>query len=162
MGQTEQSALLVEDLHVFYDRSHVLHGLNLRVESQSVTAVVGRNGVGKTTLMHAVMGMHPASSGRVLVNGVDLMPLPAYRRRDYGLALVPQGRRLFRTLTVREHLQLVKPIRPEPLNLDSLSDVLPSLFDRLDSSARPLSGGERSLRVIARAVIVDRYSVPGR
>jgi branched-chain amino acid transport system ATP-binding protein len=120
-------------------------------------AVVGRNGVGKTTLMHAVMGMHPASSGRVLVNGVDLIPLPAYRRRDHGLALVPQGRRLFRTLTVREHLQLVKPIRSEPLNLESLSELFPSLFDRLDAPASTLSGGERSMLSIARALIVNPY-----
>lgn len=157
MGQTERSALLVEDLHVFYDRSHVLHGLNLRVPSQSVTAVVGRNGVGKTTLMHSVMGMHPASSGRVLVNGVDMIPLPAYRRRDYGLALVPQGRRLFATLTVREHLQLVKPIRPEPFDRESLSELFPSLFKRLDASASTLSGGEQSMLSIARALIVNPY-----
>ena len=157
MEQTEQAGLIVENLHVYYDRSHVLHGLNFEVSSQSVAAVVGRNGVGKTTLMHAVMGMHPASSGKVLVHGVDLVPLPSYRRRENGLALVPQGRRLFATLTVREHLQLVKPIRPEPFNFESLSDLFPSLFDRLDASASTLSGGERSMLSMARALIVNPY-----
>ncbi len=151
----DQIALAVSDLHVHYGASHVLHGASLQVESQSVTAVVGRNGVGKSTMIHAIMGLVPASSGEVTVGGVELLGLPAHRRRDYGLALVPQGRRLFSGLTVEEHLNLVEPMRKGPFGLDRVLELFPALADRFHAYAETLSGGERSMLSIARALVVN-------
>lgn len=151
----EVDALEVHDLHVHYGAGHVLHGANLTVRSQSVTAVVGRNGVGKTTMINSIMGLVPATSGRVLAWGEDLLDLPTYDRRAYGLALVPQGRRLFSGLTVEEHLRLVEPIREGPFTLDDLLEIFPPLADRMGAYADTLSGGERSMLSIARALIVN-------
>lgn len=153
----EQIALEVLDLHVHYAASHVLHGANLRVDSGSVTAVVGRNGVGKSTMINAIMGLVPASSGRVHVNGVDLLPMPAHRRRAYGLALVPQGRRLFSGLTVEEHMRLVDPLRDQPFDVERMLELFPALKDRFHAYADTLSGGERSMLSIARALVVNPH-----
>lgn len=154
-GMPDESALQVSDLHVHYGASHVLHGASLQVEPQTVTAVVGRNGVGKSTMINTIMGLVPATSGEVLVEGVDLLQLPAHRRRKYGLALVPQGRRLFSGLTVEEHLKLVDPIREGPFGLETILDLFPSLGERFQAYAETLSGGERSMLSIARALIVN-------
>lgn len=148
-------ALEVSDLHVHYGASHVLHGASLQVESGSVTAVVGRNGVGKSTMINAIMGLVPASSGRATVDATNLLQLPAHARRAYGLALVPQGRRLFSGLTVEEHLKLVDPIREEPFDIERIFGLFPPLADRIHAYAETLSGGERSMLSIARALIVN-------
>ncbi len=155
MAAVERAALRIQGLHVHYGASHALQGVDLAVPAGSVTAVLGRNGVGKTTTINAVMGIVPASGGHVYVDDTDLLPLPAHLRRRFGLALVPQGRRLFHSLSVEEHLHLVKPIREEPFSVESILDLFPRLRERLAASAHTLSGGERSMLSIARALVVN-------
>ncbi|HEX9675248.1 MAG TPA: ABC transporter ATP-binding protein [Anaerolineales bacterium] len=142
-------------LHVHYGASHVLHGVTLEVPEASATAIVGRNGVGKTTLIHTIMGMLPASQGQLSLGELDLLSRPPYQRKRLGLALVPQGRRLFGSLTVEEHLGLVEPIRPGPYSPRQIYALFPSLEKRRRSLARTLSGGERSMLSLSRALVLN-------
>lgn len=146
------SDLEIRDLHVHYGASHVLQGVDLRVYPGEVLAVVGRNGVGKTTLVAAIMGLLSASMGRVLYGGIDLLELPAHARRAHGFALVPQGRRVFRSLTVEEHLKLLRGADDQA---QSVLGLFPRLKERLQSRAATLSGGEQSMLAIARALLGD-------
>jgi branched-chain amino acid transport system ATP-binding protein len=151
----ERPLLRVENLHAHYGLSHVLQGVTLDVPAGRVTALVGRNGVGKTTLVNVIMGIVPATRGRLLYEERDLTVLSPTARRGLGIALVPQGRRIFRSLTVEEHLALVKPIAGSPFDSDRLYETFPRLRERRRSPARTLSGGEQSMLAIARALTTN-------
>src|SRR6185295_7560273 len=96
--------LSISDVHTYYGESHVLQGVTLQVEKGSVTALLGRNGVGKTTLCRSLTGLTPARAGRVVFEGADITRLPPHRIWQRGLVSVPQGRRIFPSLTVQENL----------------------------------------------------------
>ncbi|MCC6674970.1 MAG: ATP-binding cassette domain-containing protein, partial [Thermomicrobiales bacterium] len=130
--------LAVSDLHVFYGMSHVLHGASLDIPQGQVTALVGRNGVGKTTLVNAIAGLVPVQSGRIDLEGVDLTKLPATARRGLGVGLVPQGRRIFRNLTVDEHLSLVPRSTGNLFTRDWIYETFPRLRERRASMASNL------------------------
>src|SRR2546422_500080 len=98
--------LAIEDIHTYYGDSYVLQGLSLRVASGTIVALLGRNGMGKTTLIRSVAGLTPPRRGRITFRGSDVVGLPPYRIAQLGVALVPQGRRTFPSLTVRENLQM--------------------------------------------------------
>jgi branched-chain amino acid transport system ATP-binding protein len=151
----DHSLLNIEDLHVYYGMSHVLHGTVLDIPPGRVTALVGRNGVGKTTLVNAVMGLIPAQSGSIQYRDTELTSLPATRRQRLGIALVPQGRRVFRSLTVDEHLELVSKSRDNPFTRDWVFETFPRLAERRKSLASNLSGGEQSMLAISRALTVN-------
>ena len=144
--------LEIEGVHAHYGLSHVLQGVTLTALPGMVTAIVGRNGVGKTTLMGAIMGLVPISSGTIRYGSVELTHRPPHDRRSLGLALVPQGRRIFRSLTVEEHLHLVPPSSQGSFTAERLYDIFPRLRERRASLARTLSGGEQSMLAIARAL----------
>src|SRR5882762_9551381 len=97
--------LAIQDLHVAYGQSEVLHGLNVAVASNEIVAIMGRNGMGKTTLMKSLMGILPAKSGSVTMDGAELGGLQSYERVAKGLAYVPQGRMIFSTMTVKENIE---------------------------------------------------------
>jgi len=145
--------LEVEDLHVAYGQSWIVQGVSLRVADGEIAAVLGRNGVGKTTLIHAIAGLHPPRRGRVLLRGDDISRLPAHQVARRGVGLVPQGRRVFASLTVREHLQVAA--RSRGLRRWSLATVL-ELFPRLAERRRhrggELSGGEQAMLAAGRAL----------
>ncbi len=149
---TDQAALSIKDVHAHYGSSHVLHGITLAVPARKVTAIVGRNGVGKTTLVNTIMGIVPPTGGSIFVGATDLVGLPAYGRGRLGLALVPQGRRVFRSLTVDEHLSLAKSVAGNPFTREWLFGLFPRLQERRAALARTLSGGEQSMLAIARAL----------
>jgi branched-chain amino acid transport system ATP-binding protein len=151
----EPPALRIEDVHVHYGPSHVLHGVTLDVPAGEITAIVGRNGVGKTSLMNAIMGLVPATEGHVWVRSTDLLDLPAHQRLSLGLAIAPQGRRLFHSLTVEEHLNLVKIRRSGRFNVGTVFELFPPLRDRRTVLARNLSGGEQSMLSMARALVTN-------
>jgi branched-chain amino acid transport system ATP-binding protein len=152
--------LLVDDVHTFYGESYVLQGVSLAVQKATAVAVLGRNGVGKTTLMRTIIAFTPARRGRVVFAGRDITSLPAYRIAQAGIALVPQGRRVFASLTVRENLALAMG-RSAPArtgldwNVDTVLDLFPRLRERLANRAGTLSGGEQQMLAIGRALIAN-------
>ena len=152
--------LLVDDIHSYYGHSHVLQGVSLSLAKGSVVAVLGRNGVGKTTLVRTIIAFTPARRGRVLLDGRDVTRLPAYRIAQTGIALVPQGRRVFTSLTVRENLEIARGRSAGggsrgsvQLGFDALLDLFPRLRERLANRAATLSGGEQQMLAIARALV---------
>jgi branched-chain amino acid transport system ATP-binding protein len=152
--------LLVDDVHSYYGHSHVLQGVSLSLAKGSVVAVLGRNGVGKTTLVRTIIAFTPARRGRVLLAGRDVTRLPAYRIAQAGIALVPQGRRVFTSLTVRENLEIARGRSAgggsrvsEHLGFDAVLDLFPRLRERLANRAATLSGGEQQMLAIARALV---------
>ncbi len=145
--------LTIEDLHVAYGESHVVQGVSLAVREGQVAVVLGRNGVGKTTLIRAIAGLTPPRAGRIMLDGDDIAGAPAHAIARRGVALVPQGRRLFPSLTVREHL--VVGARPGAAGWTSarVLDLFPRLRERLRHRGGKLSGGEQGMLAAGRALV---------
>jgi len=153
-----EPVLAVADVHTYYGDSHVLQGVTLNVEKGTVTAVLGRNGVGKTTLCRSIVGLTPARSGSVVFNGEDITCLPPHRIYGRGISLVPQGRRIFSSLTVLENLAIAaRPPKPEAKaagwDLQKVFSVFPRLSERSHHRGNELSGGEQQMLAIARALV---------
>ena len=147
--------LNVSDLFVSYGQSQVIHGVSLSAAGNETIAVMGRNGMGKTTLFKALMGVLPARSGTVDLDGADLTGRPSYQRVASGLAYVPQGRMIFPTLSVEENIQtgLGKSVtRTVP---DEIYALFPVLFDMRRRKGGNLSGGQQQQLAIARALATD-------
>jgi len=133
-------ALEVEGVHTYYGESHVLQGISLRVDRGEVLAILGRNGMGKTTLIRTIVGFTPPREGRVLYEGTEITRLPPFRMVALGMALVPQGRRVFPSLSVRENLDVAR--RGEGRwSLEQVYALFPRLRDRAGNRANKLSGG---------------------
>jgi len=145
-------ALEVEGVHTYYGESHVLQGVSLRVDPGEVLAILGRNGMGKTTLIRTIVGFTPPREGRVLYEGTDITRLPPFRMVALGMALVPQGRRVFPSLSVRENLDVAR--RGEGRwSLEQVYALFPRLRDRAGNRANKLSGGEQQMLAIGRALM---------
>ncbi len=145
--------LALADVHAYYGESHVLQGVSLRVAEGEAVAVLGRNGAGKTTTIHALVGFLPRRGGHVELRGHDMTAQPTHVLARHGLALVPQGRRVFSDLTVRENLTLAA--RPGRWTLDRVLALFPTLSSMLDRRGDALSGGEQQMVAIARALLRD-------
>jgi branched-chain amino acid transport system ATP-binding protein len=149
--------LAVDDIHTYYGASYVLQGVSLKVDAGEIVAVLGRNGVGKTTTIRSIVGfMHPRR-GRILLEGSDITRSPSYAVARLGVGLVPQGRRIFRSLTVDEHLALGEfHGNPDaPWNRSNILQLFPRLGERRRQPAHTLSGGEQSMLSIARALMMN-------
>jgi branched-chain amino acid transport system ATP-binding protein len=145
-------ALEVEGVHTYYGDSHVLQGVSLRVDPGEVLAILGRNGMGKTTLIRTIVGFTPPREGRVLYEGTETTRLPPFRMVALGMALVPQGRRVFPSLSVRENLDVAR--RGEGRwSLEHVYALFPRLRDRAGNRANKLSGGEQQMLAIGRALM---------
>jgi branched-chain amino acid transport system ATP-binding protein len=146
--------LRVEDIHTYYGASHILQGMSLAVERGEVVAVIGRNGVGKTTLVRSIIGLSPPRRGRILFNDTDITGMQAHRIARMGMGLVPQGRRIFPTLSVREHLEVTARRRgAASWTLDRLLALFPNLRERIGQTANKLSGGEQQMLAAGRALV---------
>ncbi len=155
---SEVAGLEVAGLHSFYGDAHVLHGASLTVRPGEVVALLGRNGMGKTTLIRSIMGLHPPGvrGGSVRWRGQELLGLSAYEVARRRIGLVPQGRRLFPSLTVLEHLTMLKPRRAaHGWTVDQAFAFFPRLAERQRNRGGELSGGERGMLAIARALMTD-------
>jgi len=136
-----------------YGSMRVLHQVSLEVNQGEVVALLGRNGMGKTTLMSTLMGLLPLQKGEVRLEGRPLGPLPPHARAELGLALVPQGRRMFEGLTVEEELRMAAWGRKGTWTMERVLDVFPRLGERLKTPSPALSGGEQQMVAIARALL---------
>jgi branched-chain amino acid transport system ATP-binding protein len=145
----------LEGLHTYYGASHVLQGVDLDVPAGGVAAVVGRNGVGKTTTLRAIMGLASPARGRLLLEDREITGWPPHRVARAGVAYVPEGRQVFPALTAIENIRVAQRRRPERWTLDRLLTLFPALKDRLHHRGRQLSGGEQQMLAIARALSSD-------
>jgi branched-chain amino acid transport system ATP-binding protein len=150
--------LEVSSLHAGYGRSEVLFDVNLRVGEGEVVTLLGRNGMGKTTTVRAIMGLNPPRGGAVRFRGRDVAGLPPEAIARLGVGLVPEGRQVFPTLTVRENLVATAANRrnaPQPWNLREVFALFPRLEERANQLARTLSGGEQQMLAIGRALMTN-------
>ncbi|WP_142846615.1 ABC transporter ATP-binding protein [Telmatospirillum sp. J64-1] len=146
--------LEIKDVHFHYGQAHVLQGVDLAIGDEPL-ALIGRNGMGKTTLCHSIMGMARISRGSIRFQGTEIQG----RRPDHiarsGIALVPQGRRVFPSLTVDEHLRLVAKGRNRPWTIERVYETFPRLAERKRNGGAQLSGGEQQMLAIARALLTN-------
>jgi branched-chain amino acid transport system ATP-binding protein len=140
-------------LHTYYGESHVLHGVGFSIAAGEVVTLMGRNGMGKTTTIRSVLGLTKPRAGAVRIRGIDVTGWPAHRIAREGIALVPEGRGIFPTLTVRENL--IVAARPGPWNLKRALTLFPRLSERLENLGTQLSGGEQQMLSIARALLTN-------
>ena len=146
--------LIVEDVHTYYEHSHILQGVTLQAPAGRVTGILGRNGVGKTTLMRSIIGFTPPRSGRIAFDGEPIERLPSHVIARRGIGLVPQGRRIFPSLTVAENLQIgAVGAREGRWNLESVFALFPHLERRSANYGGQLSGGEQQMLAIGRALM---------
>jgi branched-chain amino acid transport system ATP-binding protein len=150
--------LEVRDLHSYYGDAHVIHGVSLNVAQGEVVALLGRNGMGKTTIIRSIMGLSPPQvrSGSVRWRGEELVGQRPHSIASRKIAIVPQGRRLFPSLTVTEHLTLLKSARAtEGWTMNKVFELFPRLGERRHHRGGQLSGGERQMLAVGRALMID-------
>ena len=147
--------LQVEDIHTYYGGSYVLQGVSVTVESGAIVAILGRNGVGKTTLIRSIAGLTPIRRGRVLFKEEDITNLPAHKFVRKGIGLVPQGRRIFSSLSVKENLTIGAQNRGYDWSLDRVISIFPPLKGRLCHKGNKLSGGEQQMLALGRCLMAE-------
>jgi branched-chain amino acid transport system ATP-binding protein len=146
--------LAVEDLHGYYGSAHVLQGVSFSMGAEPL-ALIGRNGMGKSTLCLAIVGLLGRATGSVRIDGTELVGKPAYKIAGAGIGYVPQGRRLFESLTVEEHLEIVGASSKDEWNADRVFELFPRLAERRKVSGTSLSGGEQQMLAIGRALATN-------
>lgn len=149
--------LNVNNIHTYYGESHVLHGVSLCIEKGQVVALLGRNGMGKTTTIRSIIGFVPPRQGKIMYNDVDITRLPANRIARLGIGLVPQGRRIFPSLSVVENLTVAarKSERSGAYTLEKIYEIFPILKSRANIKGTLLSGGEQQMLAIGRALMTN-------
>jgi branched-chain amino acid transport system ATP-binding protein len=168
-GYAIRHMLVVDDIHTYYGDSHILQGISLEVGPGEAVGLLGRNGAGKSTTIKSVIGFTPPRRGRVLFRGVEITRLPSYRIAQMGVGLVPQGRGIFPTLSVRENIALAarapsarsraaSGVSAAPAwTFERVLEVFPPLGKRLNNSGAQLSGGEQQMLAVARALMTNPH-----
>jgi urea transport system ATP-binding protein len=144
--------LEIHNLSAAYGQSEVLHNIDISARAGEIVALVGRNGMGKSTLMKSIIGVMPARSGRIVVDGADLTGLPSYRRVARGLGYVPQGRQIFGTMTVKENIETGRIVTGKTDIPGEIYELFPVLQDFARRRGGNLSGGQQQQLAIARAL----------
>ncbi|HZO94604.1 MAG TPA: ABC transporter ATP-binding protein [Candidatus Baltobacteraceae bacterium] len=144
--------LELHDVHAYYGESHVLHGMTLRVETGEVATLVGRNGVGKTTTLRAIMGIVPPRHGTIALDGAPIAGLPSDRIARRGLGYVPEERGILSSLSVYENLTLAPIVGPGGWSVERIFEAFPNLKERAKAGGTTLSGGEQQMLAIARVL----------
>ena len=162
---SDRLLLDVKDLHTYYGDSFILQGVGVEVVSGQIVTLLGRNGMGKTTLIRSIAGLTPPRKGSITLKGIPLMGLPPYRIAQLGVSLVPQGRRIFPSLTVRENLLLptsalagrknAERQKSGRWNLEKVLKEFPRLAERIRQFGGTLSGGEQQMLAIGRALMAN-------
>ena len=147
--------LRIQGLNTHYGASHILQGVDLHVPAGRICAVLGRNGVGKTTMVRSIMGLVPPTSGQVLLDGTDIAGKPPHLIARAGVAYVPEGRLIFPDLSVLENIRVGERTPARTWTLDRILQLFPSLRERAGNRGWQLSGGEQQMLAIARALVSD-------
>lgn len=150
---TIEPLLQIDGANLHYGSSHVLHEVSLQVDDRPL-GILGRNGMGKTSLCQAIMGLHPCSGGTIRFAGKDITKLSPENRAQLGLGYVPQGRRVFRSLSVEEHFRIVER-KGGDWTVDRVYDTFPRLKERRSNLGDRLSGGEQQMLAIGRALLLN-------
>ncbi|MBI5348179.1 MAG: ABC transporter ATP-binding protein [Chloroflexi bacterium] len=145
--------LSLSNVHTYYGSSHVLQGVSLDVKNGEIVALLGRNGVGKSTTINSIIGFAPPRDGKIIFGETDVTKLKPHRTSQLGIGLVPQGRGIFPTLTVRENITLAA--RKGEWTLDRVLKLFPHLERRLKNLGSQLSGGEQQMLALARALMMN-------
>jgi branched-chain amino acid transport system ATP-binding protein len=147
--------LSIEEIHTYYGQSYILQGLSLKIKESSVVALVGRNGMGKTTTMRSIIGLTPCRRGRVWLRDEEITRLKAYEIARRGIGFVPQGRRIFPSLSVYENLEIAARKHSGKGGWDTkrVLALFPRLSERMGNKGNQLSGGEQQMLAIARALV---------
>jgi branched-chain amino acid transport system ATP-binding protein len=151
---SSQPVLEVTGIHTYYGDSHILQGVSLTVQPGELVCLLGRNGVGKTTTMNSIIGFNRPRTGSVVVNGRNVTGLQSYRIAAAGVGLVPQGRRIFAPLSVKENLVFAET-RSGPWDLARVYELFPRLLERQRNRGDTLSGGEQQMLAIGRALLMN-------
>ena len=149
-----EKILTVEDIHTYYGDAYVLQGLSLSLEKGQILGLLGRNGVGKTTLVNSIVGFNRPRRGRIVFKGVDITRLSSFETIRSGMGLVPQGRRVFASLTVEENLNVARS-EQGAWTLPRVYELFPRLEERRRQRAKTLSGGEQQMLAIARGLMTN-------
>lgn len=145
----------ISDLQVSYGQSEVIHKINFSAKKNETVAIMGRNGMGKTTLFKALMGILPSKGGKIALEGKNLTPLDSYQRVSNGLAYVPQGRMIFPSMTVQENIETGMEKSKSRQIPQDIYNLFPVLFDMRHRKGGNLSGGQQQQLAIARALVTD-------
>ncbi|MDE3029676.1 MAG: ABC transporter ATP-binding protein [Paracoccaceae bacterium] len=147
-------ALVAEGLHTYYGKSHILHGVSLKIGEGKITTILGRNGAGKSTTLRSLVGLTPAREGKIEVFGTETTKMPPYAIAEMGVGFVPEGRKIFANLTVEENLKV--PVdRPGKWTIQTIYELFPRLQERRNNKGRQWSGGEQEMLSIARALLLN-------
>jgi branched-chain amino acid transport system ATP-binding protein len=147
--------LRIEGLHTYYGHGHILQGVDLEVPEGRIAAVLGRNGVGKTTMLRSIIGLTPPRQGRILLAGQNVAGWPPHLIVRVGVGYVPEGRMIFPDLTVVENIQVAQRVPAKQWSMDRLFTLFPALAERRHSKGSQLSGGEQQMLAVARALVID-------
>ena len=151
--------LTIKDLKVNYNKMEVIKGISLQVDEGELVSVIGPNGAGKTTLIRSIMGLKTVESGTISYNGEDITHVPAWKRAEMGIGYVPEGRRVFGSLTVEENLRTgcyrVKDTSRIQPNNKKVYELFPRLEERKNQLAKTMSGGEQQMLAIGRALVLE-------
>ena len=148
--------LEVQDIHTYYGEAYVLQGLSMQLEQGQILGLLGRNGVGKSTLVNSIVGFNPPRRGKIVFKGADITQISSFETVRSGMGLVPQGRRVFPTLSVEENLLVAeRNLDRHGWNLQRVYALFPRLLERRHQRAKTLSGGEQQMLAIGRGLMTN-------
>jgi len=147
--------LRLEGVHTYYGTGHILQGVDFEILQGTITGILGRNGVGKTTTVRTIMGLTPPRDGNIYLDGINIARWPPHKIARAGVAYVPEGRMIFSDLTVVENIEVAKRKMPLVWTIPRLFDLFPGLADRRTHKGGQLSGGEQQMLAVARALVTD-------
>ena len=147
--------LRLEGVHTYYGTGHILQGVDFEVPQGTLTGILGRNGVGKTTTVRTIMGLTPPREGNIYLRDTNIARWPPHRIARAGVAYVPEGRMIFPDLTVVENIDVGKRVEPKTWTVSRLFELFPGLAERKYNKGGQLSGGEQQMLAVARALVTD-------